>query len=61
MPSRARFPDGESIPEMQSRMVAALEEVIARHAGELVKIPVGDPGVVRDIDRPSDLAPPLVV
>jgi len=28
---------------------------------QVVKVPVGDPGVVRDIDRPSDLAPPLVV
>lgn len=27
----------------------------------LVKVPVGDPGVLRDIDRPGDLAPPLVV
>jgi molybdenum cofactor cytidylyltransferase len=27
----------------------------------LVKIPVGDPGVIRDIDTPSDLAPPIVV
>lgn len=25
----------------------------------IVKIPVGDPGVVRDIDTPGDLAPPL--
>jgi molybdenum cofactor cytidylyltransferase len=32
-----------------------------RHAAELVKIPIGDPGVIRDIDRPSDLAPPLYV
>lgn len=32
-----------------------------RHAAELVKIPVGDPGVIRDIDQPSDLAPPLYV
>jgi len=24
-----------------------------------VKIPVGDPGVIRDIDTPGDLAPPL--
>jgi probable phosphoglycerate mutase len=38
MPSRARFPNGESIPEMQVRMVAALEEVIARHPGELVVV-----------------------
>jgi probable phosphomutase (TIGR03848 family) len=28
-PSRARFPGGESLPEMQSRMVTALEEVVA--------------------------------
>lgn len=27
----------------------------------LVKIPVGDPGVVRDIDTPRDLAPPIAV
>ena len=27
----------------------------------LVKIPIGDPGVLRDIDRPEDLAPPIVV
>jgi molybdenum cofactor cytidylyltransferase len=25
----------------------------------VVKIPVGDPGVIRDIDTPGDLAPPL--
>jgi len=24
-----------------------------------VKIPVGDPGAIRDIDTPGDLAPPL--
>jgi molybdenum cofactor cytidylyltransferase len=35
--------------------------VLEAHAGELVKVPVGDPGVVRDIDRPADLAPPLAV
>ena len=31
------------------------------HAPDLVKVPVGDPAVLRDIDTPSDLAPPLVV
>lgn len=36
-------------------------QVLGRHAHELVKIPVGDAGVLRDIDRPADLAPPLVV
>ncbi len=34
-------------------------KLFERHAAELVKIPIGDPGVLRDIDRPSDLAPPL--
>jgi molybdenum cofactor cytidylyltransferase len=37
------------------------KKILAQHAGKLVKVPVGDPGVVRDIDKPSDLAPPLVV
>src|SRR5205085_9901912 len=36
-------------------------QLLERHATELVKIPVGDPGVIRDVDRPSDLAPPLYV
>lgn len=31
------------------------------HAADLVKVPVGDPGALRDIDQPSDLAPPLAV
>jgi molybdenum cofactor cytidylyltransferase len=31
------------------------------HAARLVKVPVGDPGAIRDIDEPSDLAPPLAV
>jgi molybdenum cofactor cytidylyltransferase len=35
--------------------------VLERHAGDLVKIPCGDPGVIRDIDAPGDLAPPLTV
>ena len=35
--------------------------VLEEHAGRLVKIPIGDPGVVRDIDRPGDLAPPILV
>jgi probable phosphomutase (TIGR03848 family) len=38
VPSRARFPGGESISEMQGRMVTALEAVIATHAGELVVV-----------------------
>jgi molybdenum cofactor cytidylyltransferase len=37
------------------------KKLLAEHKDKLVKIPVGDPGVIRDIDTPSDLAPPLVV
>jgi probable phosphomutase (TIGR03848 family) len=37
-PSRARFPNGESITEMQARMVAALDEVVARHPHETVVV-----------------------
>jgi len=35
--------------------------ILAAHQSEIVKVPVGDPGVIRDIDRPADLAPPIVV
>jgi molybdenum cofactor cytidylyltransferase len=35
--------------------------LLAAHEAELVKVPVGDPGVIRDVDRPADLAPPLAV
>ncbi|MGH9023791.1 MAG: MSMEG_4193 family putative phosphomutase [Acidimicrobiia bacterium] len=35
-PSTARFPGGESLREMQSRIVAALEELAAAHPGEIV-------------------------
>jgi probable phosphoglycerate mutase len=37
-PSRARFPEGESLAEMQVRMVAALERVVADHPGEMVVV-----------------------
>ncbi len=36
-------------------------KLVAEHEAELVKVPVGDPGVIRDIDEPSDLSPPLRV
>jgi molybdenum cofactor cytidylyltransferase len=36
-------------------------QLLARNEGRLRKLPVGDPGVVRDIDTPGDLMPPLVV
>lgn len=35
------------------------KQLIREHERTLVKIPVGDPGVIRDIDTPGDLAPPL--
>ena len=37
-PSRARFPNGETIREMQSRTVGALDDVLARHAHETVVV-----------------------
>ena len=35
------------------------KKLLAAHERELVKIPIGDPGVIRDIDTPGDLLPPL--
>jgi molybdenum cofactor cytidylyltransferase len=35
------------------------KRLLAAHEQQMVKIPVGDPGALRDIDRPEDLAPPL--
>ena len=37
------------------------KQLLDGHQADLVKIPVGDPGVIRDIDRPEDLAPPIIV
>lgn len=36
------------------------KQLLAGRAADMVKIPVGDPGVIRDIDQPSDLAPPVL-
>jgi molybdenum cofactor cytidylyltransferase len=35
--------------------------LLRQNEGRLVKVPVGDPGVLRDIDTPGDLTPPLNV
>jgi molybdenum cofactor cytidylyltransferase len=35
------------------------KKLLAANEPELIKIPIGDPGVIRDIDRPEDLLPPL--
>ena len=40
---------------------AGAKRLLENHASEIVKVPVGDPAVLRDIDTPGDLAPPLVV
>jgi probable phosphoglycerate mutase len=37
-PSRARFPNGETLREMQSRMIGALDDVVARHPHETVVV-----------------------
>jgi probable phosphoglycerate mutase len=37
-PSRARFPGGESMTEMQARIVGCLEAVVADHPGEIVVV-----------------------
>jgi molybdenum cofactor cytidylyltransferase len=37
------------------------KRLLGENETRLVKIPVGDPGILRDIDTPDDLAPPLNV
>lgn len=39
---------------------AGARALLEAHAAELAKVPVGDPGVIRDVDQPSDLAPPVL-
>lgn len=38
---------------------AGAKKLVEDNERALVKIPVGDPGVIRDIDTPDDLSPPL--
>jgi probable phosphoglycerate mutase len=35
-PSAVRFPGGESVREMQSRIIGAVEEIVAAHSGQIV-------------------------
>lgn len=43
-PSGFRFPDGESFPEMQTRMVSAIGRLVERHPGEtIVAVSHADP------------------
>ena len=37
------------------------KQLLNENAERLIKIPIGDPGVIRDIDTPGDLTPPLRV
>ena len=37
------------------------KQLLHQNIEQLVKIPIGDPGVIRDIDTPGDLMPPLKV
>lgn len=37
------------------------KKILSANESLLVKVPVGDPGVIRDIDTPDDLTPPLRV
>jgi molybdenum cofactor cytidylyltransferase len=37
------------------------KSILKENQHRLVKVPVGDPGVIRDIDTPEDLAPPSKV
>lgn len=39
-PSRARFPGGESFPEAQARLVAAVERILADHRGPKASVAV---------------------
>jgi broad specificity phosphatase PhoE len=36
LPSRVRFPEGEGLVDVQARIVALLEELVARHPGQTV-------------------------
>lgn len=42
---------------LQTRGDAGARALFETHAALIKKIPVGDPGVVRDIDTPADLSP----
>jgi probable phosphomutase (TIGR03848 family) len=58
-PSSFRFPGGESFPEMQARMAAALGKIVARHPGQIVvAVSHADPikaAVAQALGTPLDL------
>ena len=61
--ARRGHPVGVSKEFLQGLLAAKGDEgakkLLAANEQKIVKIPVGDPGVIRDIDTPGDLAPPL--
>jgi molybdenum cofactor cytidylyltransferase len=61
--ARRGHPVGISKEFFQDLLAAKGDEgakkLLAANEQKIVKIPVGDPGVIRDIDTPGDLAPPL--
>ena len=63
--ARRGHPVGIGARHRQELLALAGDEgakaLLSQHGHDLLKIPVGDPGVIRDIDRPEDLAPPLRV
>jgi len=64
---RARRGHPVAIGAEYRRALEALEgdegarRLFAADPGKVAKIAVGDPGVLRDIDTPADLAPPVIV
>lgn len=49
----------ESLLDLQGDEGA--KRLLRENESQLVKVPVGDPGVIRDIDTLGDLAPPIAV
>ncbi len=64
-PSGFRFPGGESFPEMQTRMTAALARLVARHPGEIIAaVSHADPikaAVAHALGTPLDLFQRIVI
>jgi molybdenum cofactor cytidylyltransferase len=61
--TRRGHPVGLSGRHRQALLAATGDEgarqLLSEQGATLIKVPVGDPGVIRDIDTPGDLAPPV--
>jgi probable phosphoglycerate mutase len=64
-PSGFRFPGGESFAEMQQRVVAGIQELVARHPGQtIVAVSHADPikaAVAHAVGTPLDLFQRIVI